>query len=120
MRFLSVILLMGLAVVGGCGKSQSNGNTTKKKPAGVVGTTNDVSNPSFSAIGKIVSANATARFVVISYPLTTIPREGQRLNVYRSGLKVGEVKVTGLRQESNIVADIVAGDAQTGDDVHMD
>ena len=54
-----------------------------------------------------VSANATARFVVISYPLTTIPRESQRLNVYRSGLKVGEVKVTGLRQESNIVADMV-------------
>jgi hypothetical protein len=32
-------------------------------------------------------------------------------------LKVAEVRVTGPQQDSNIVADIVSGDAQAGDTV---
>ena len=42
---------------------------------------------------------------------------GQRLNVYRFGLKVGEIKVTGPQRDDNIVGDIVAGEARKGDDV---
>ena len=40
----------------------------------------------------------------------------QRLNLYRRGLKVGEVKVTGPAREDNIVADLVAGEAEVGDE----
>jgi hypothetical protein len=32
-------------------------------------------------------------------------------------LKVAEVKITGPQQESNIVADLVSGDARAGDTV---
>jgi hypothetical protein len=41
---------------------------------------------------------------------------GQSLNLYRRGLKVGEVKVTGPQREDNIVADLVAGEAGVGDE----
>jgi hypothetical protein len=41
----------------------------------------------------------------------------QRLNLYRRGLRVGEVKVTGPQREDNIVADLVAGEAEVGDEV---
>ena len=40
----------------------------------------------------------------------------QRLNLYRNGLKAGEIKVTGPQLDENVVADIVAGDAQLGDE----
>jgi hypothetical protein len=39
------------------------------------------------------------------------------MNVYRRGLKVGEVKVTGPQRDDNIVADITAGEAAVGDEV---
>ena len=67
--------------------------------------------------GKVVKVNATARFVVLSFPVGHLPAMEQRLNVTRRGLKVGEVKITGPQQEENIVADIVAGDAEEGDEV---
>ena len=37
------------------------------------------------------------------------------LNVYRHGVKVGELSVTGPQRDDNIVADIVSGDLQAGD-----
>jgi hypothetical protein len=44
----------------------------------------------------------------------------QRLNVYRNGQKVGEVKVTGPALDTTIAGDIVAGEAQLGDEVRED
>ena len=43
-----------------------------------------------------------------------------RLSVYRNGLKVGEVKVTGPQHENDTVADIIAGDVQLHDEVRED
>ena len=37
--------------------------------------------------------------------------------LFRSGMKVGEVKITGPQRENNIVADLVTGEAQIGDEV---
>ena len=44
-----------------------------------------------------------------------MPAVDQRLNVYRHGLKVGEVQVGARQMDDNIVADIVAGEAEKGD-----
>ena len=44
-------------------------------------------------------------------------RRDQRLDVYRGGLKVGELLVTGPQQGDSTVADITAGEAQKGDEV---
>jgi hypothetical protein len=67
--------------------------------------------------GTVASANANLRFVVLSFPVGRMPAMDQRLSVYRQGLKVGEVRITGPVRDNNIVADIVAGEAQKDDEV---
>ncbi len=65
----------------------------------------------------IVAVNPVGRFVVLSFSSLQMPKLGQSFFIYRSGLKVAEVKITGPRQDENIVADLVSGDAQVGDAV---
>ena len=67
--------------------------------------------------GRVASVNVPGRFVVLTFPLGTIPPLEKRLNIYRGGLKVGEVKVTGPQLDINIDADIVAGECRIGDEV---
>jgi hypothetical protein len=69
-----------------------------------------------SATGKVAKVNASDRFVVLNYPLGHVPARDQQLSLYRHGIKVGEVKVTGPQQDDNTVADIVSGEAQEGDE----
>jgi hypothetical protein len=73
--------------------------------------------PETGLVGKVESANQNLRYVVLSFPIGHLPAMEQRLNVYRHGLKVGEVKVTGPQIEDNVVADIVDGDSGPGDEV---
>jgi hypothetical protein len=60
--------------------------------------------------------NANARFVILGFPPGPMPSTDTRLTVYRGGLKVGEVKVTGPQRGSNTVADILAGEIQARDE----
>jgi len=73
--------------------------------------------PDNSLSGKVISYSATGRFLVLNFPDRRMPKADQTLFLYRSGLKVAEVKVTGPQNEDNIVADLVNGDAKSGDDV---
>jgi hypothetical protein len=57
------------------------------------------------------------RFVVLSVSRRPDAGNGSELFLYRGGLKVGEVKITGPQRDNNIVADLVTGDAQAGDEV---
>lgn len=72
--------------------------------------------PEIMLVGKVVRFSSEGRFVVLNFPIGHLPSVDQRLNVYRQGLKVGEVKVTGPQRDDNTVADIVAGEAQMGDE----
>jgi len=72
--------------------------------------------PENALAGKVALVNSVARFVVLNFPLGKMAAAEQRLNLYRRGLKVGEVKVTGPAREDNIVADLVAGEAEVGDE----
>jgi len=67
--------------------------------------------------GKIAWVNSNLRFVVITFPVGQMPALDQRLNVYRRGLKAGEVKISGPQSDDSVVADIVAGEAEPGDAV---
>ena len=67
--------------------------------------------------GKVSRYNADGRFVVLEFPIAHLPRVGQSMFVYRNGLKVGEVKVTGPQRDDRTVADVTTGEAQAGDDV---
>jgi hypothetical protein len=67
--------------------------------------------------GKVTRFNEAGRFAVLEFPITHMPAIGQILFVYRSGLKVGEVKVTGPQRDDHTVADLTTGEALPGDEV---
>jgi len=73
--------------------------------------------PDNSLTARVVSYNASGRFVVLGFPVGQMPKPDQSLFLYRDGMKVGEVKITGPQRENNIVADLVTGEAQVGDEV---
>ena len=74
--------------------------------------------PAPANAGRITSVNPAARFVVITYPVgVALPAIERKLDVYRAGLKVAEIKITGPSRDLNTVADITAGECQPGDEV---
>ena len=73
--------------------------------------------PDASLAGKVASYNEAGRFVVMEFPIGHLPAIGQKLFVYRNGLKVGEVNVSGPQRDDHIVGDLAAGEAQMTDEV---
>jgi hypothetical protein len=73
--------------------------------------------PDNSLAGKVLAYNSPGHFVVLDFPAGPMPATDQTLFLYRTGLKVGEIKVTGPQRDNNTVADLVNGDAQIGDEV---
>jgi hypothetical protein len=73
--------------------------------------------PDTQLVGKVVKVNLQGQFVILAFPIGHLPMFQQMLNVYRRGLKVGELRATGPQLDDNVVADIAAGDAQVGDEV---
>jgi hypothetical protein len=67
--------------------------------------------------GKVIKMNSEGRFVILNFPIGHLPALEQRMNVYRRGLKVGEVKITGPQMDDDIVGDLVSGEALAGDEV---
>ena len=72
--------------------------------------------PEVALVGKVVMANPTARFVVLSFPVGQMPAVDQHFDVYRAGSKVGELKVGAWRRDDSVVGDIITGDCQSGDE----
>lgn len=73
--------------------------------------------PDTGLTGKVASVNASLRFVVLNFPVGRMATVDQQLVLYRQGQKIGEVKITGPQQDDNIIADMVSGEAQPGDEV---
>ena len=74
--------------------------------------------PVLGPVATVAAVNAVGRFSVLSVRLShPMPRLGQTLSVYRAGFKVGEVRITGPVQDNNIVADVVSGTLEVGDEV---
>jgi len=73
--------------------------------------------PENSLVGKVKTVNATGRFVILSFPIGRLPGPEQQFSVYRRGLKVAEIRTTNQQQNEYVVADIIEGDAEEGDEV---
>ena len=73
-----------------------------------------------AVLGTVVSVNPALRFLVMDFPVRKLPVLEQRLNVYRNGQKVGEVKVTGPGRDTTIAGDIMVGEVRVGDEVRED
>ncbi len=121
---LSVILLFALSLSGCAKKKIADPPILPQARAGAPAapaaarTTNQtlIVTPESALVGKVELVNTIGRFVTLRFPLGRMPVVEQRLNLYRRGLKVGEVKVTGPQREDRIVADLVAGEAEAGDE----
>jgi hypothetical protein len=90
---------------------------TYSAPATPSATLNPIVTPDNTLTAKVATYNATGRFVVLSFPVGQMPNMDQTLFLYRNGLKEGEVKITGPQHDNDIVADLVTGTAQAGDEV---
>ena len=73
--------------------------------------------PGSGSSGKVATYNEAGQFVVLDFPVGQTPQAERRMFVYRNGLKVGEVKISEWRRENLVTADLVAGEAQRGDEV---
>ena len=106
-------VLLSALMAGGCASKQPP--ASRSQPA--ANSAAPIVTPDFSLAAKVVSVNLDGRFVVLSFPTSRMPKVEQTLFLYRGGLKVAEVRITGPQSESNIVADLVSGAAQVGDTV---
>jgi hypothetical protein len=125
MRFsLPVTLAFALAVSGCAGKRGADAPAAAQPrarapvaPAAATATNQTlIVTPEQALVGKVMLVNTIGRFLTLRFPLGRMPEVEQRLSLYRRGLKVGEVKVTGPQREDRIVADLVAGEAEVGDE----
>src|SRR5689334_4291832 len=101
------VVLLGVGLLAACASKPRTGPAAAVAPPPPVmgvavpaplppGTNrNLIVTPGRTTTGRVASVNAAGRFVVLTFPLGTMPGQDHRLNVYRGGLKVGEVKVTG-------------------------
>ncbi len=117
--FLSAVLLLAWCVPG-CSWFHLHGSAAGK-PAKAIAKPAAVIMPDMSLAAKVVTVNTVGRFVVLNFPADKMPKLQQTMFLYRSGLKVAEVKITGPQdQENNIVADLVSGEPKMGDSVRAD
>ncbi|HXA45820.1 MAG TPA: hypothetical protein VNZ25_09965 [Candidatus Angelobacter sp.] len=106
-------VLVLVVATAGCGVFGRPGKAAKSNPPNHPA----IITPDSSLKATVAAVNSVGRFVVLSFSGQQMPKVGQACFIYRSGLKVGEVKITGPRQDNNIVADLLSGDAQVGDNV---
>jgi hypothetical protein len=77
-----------------------------------------IARPVKTAVGRIASVNPKLRYVVIGFQ--SVPAVDTRMGVYRSNLKVAEVRITQPQGNNLTTADIIAGECQVGDEVRPD
>lgn len=116
-----VLVLTGLLAISGCsGKKPAAPKTASAAHSGSPAAAHQpklIVTPDDALVGKVSLVNTDGRFVVLTFPIGRMPTADQRLNVYRQGLKTGELKVSSDRLDVNVLADIVTGDAKMGDEV---
>jgi hypothetical protein len=103
-------LLCAVWLLAGCARPKPSGPPAAKPPTRYV-------TPDLRPIGRVALVNTEARFVVINFPPGIVPQLGQPMNVNHNGLKIGEVKITGPQRDNDTVADLITGQAYTGDEV---
>jgi hypothetical protein len=116
---IAIGLLGASLLLAGC---IHHNQTPAPKPAPPVATQppKPVIKPDLRQAGRVAMVNVAARFVVISFPPGPMPQADRRLSVYRDGVKVGELKVTGPQRDNDTVAEIVSGEIQLNDEVRVE
>jgi len=121
MRLLGVVVLC-LLLACGCARKKStpSGNTpgvSKSFPVSTGTNATLLVTPGKQLSGRVSSVNPTSRFIIATFPIGSMPFPNQRMNVFREGLKVGVIKITGPQRDVLIAADIVEGECRIGDEI---
>lgn len=111
MKSFVPLALICAAFLAGCS------TTGQTHSSGAPARSSTIATPDNSMTAKVVDYNSVGRFVVLSFPVGEMPKNGDTLFLYRAGLKVGQIKITGPQRNTDTVADLVDGDAQVGDEV---
>ena len=122
---LVISLLVSSLTLAGCATNNSKATNAAKKKTPATSKARAANQkstlaPTLQLSGKVASVNSELRFVVLDFSVGDMPGINQRLGVYRAGQKVAQVKVTGPQSDTNIVADIIEGEAQVGDEVRQE
>ena len=112
-----LFLLAFVVAVSGCASKKTAKSGAVPPPAKSAAKDKPIIKASDLLTGRVVSFNMVGRFAVLNFPVLRMPPVDQTLFLYRDGLKVGEVKITGPQRDDNIVADLVKGEAKAGDEV---
>ena len=122
---LGPAILSAAILLSGCAEDKSNTarygdfSTTTPTVASnqVAASSKLIVTPADSLSGKVSRVDTSLRFAVLTFPIGHVPDVSHHLTLYRQGLKVGEVTVTGPQRNDSTVADITAGEAEIGDEV---
>jgi hypothetical protein len=127
MRILLLAMALGLVAAAGCARKQAAFMPLPEgSPQGVSGVRPTlppaenhklIITPEEGFMGKVARVNQEDHFVVVTFPADRMPPLELRLNLYRRGLRVGEVKITGPQLDDDVDADLLTGDAEVGDEV---
>ena len=113
LKWVTAIVALGLA---GCTLPGKWGGAAQPlaKPGGTTMVT-----PAHRVQGKVVRTNSQLNFVVLDFGLQGLPLTGQQFAIYRLGIKVGQVRVSGPAWDTYAVADIVEGQIWKGDEAKL-
>ncbi|HTV61873.1 MAG TPA: hypothetical protein VMH30_04810 [Verrucomicrobiae bacterium] len=113
MKSSAFLTLLCAGLLAGCASHRQNQSFQTPAPT----PPQPVVTPAISPAARVVSYNSVGRFVVLSFPVGEMPKIGETLFLYRAGLKVGDVQITGPQRNTDIVADLTSGEARVGDEV---
>ncbi len=121
MRIWLSLLVLGALFASGCAGKNRTGVTIPPGTMIITNTPNQkvIITPDRTLLGKVIRVNVPGRFVVVNFPIGRLPALEQRFDLYRRGLKVAEVKITGPQMDDNVVADLLTGEAQPGDEARQ-
>jgi hypothetical protein len=66
--------------------------------------------------GTVSLVNERAGLCVVTFPIGRLPALQSVMKVYRRGVTVGEIQITGPQRDDNIAADILSGELRNGDE----
>lgn len=112
-RLISFWVAAGLLLLSACARTKPPASSTLPAPADTGQQL--IVTPDQGLNGSVAWVNANLQFVVITFPVGQMAALDQHLNIYRHGLKVGVVRITGPQNDDSIVADILEGEAAPGD-----
>jgi hypothetical protein len=111
-NFRWLMLITGMVAAGCAAKNHQAAVAPNAQPISTA-----VVTPEAGQTAKVISVNNIGRFVVLNFPAGQLPKLQSSLFLYRAGLKVAEIKITGPEDGNNTVGDLISGDANPGDTV---